>query len=239
VTATFAPRRFWKTATVTEVDGGYGVALDGRPVKAPSRRDLTLATRALAEAVAAEWDAQDKTVDPTAMPMTQLANTLQDRIAPQRDAILDELVKYVDGDALCYRATHPGSLVERQARTWQPLLDWAERRTGLRYVVTEGVMPMPQDAALRGRLRELFADLDDARLTALQVAAPLCGSLVIAFALVEGEIDVEGAYQAAFLDELYQIELWGEDKEVADRRSRLRGELEQAMRFVNLAHGTA
>lgn len=227
-------RRFWKQAAVVDTDGACGIALDGRPVKAPSKRDLRLRTRPLAEAVAAEWDAQGDYLLPHTMPLTQLANTAFDRVAVHREQIVAEMLRHVDSDLLCYFADSPESLVARQRATFEPLLAWAHERFGVAWATGSGIMPFTQDAAVHDALIRAMAALDDERLTALQVTAPLCASVLLAFALVEGRVSAAQAFEAAFLEEAHQAEAWGEDAEAAERRARLKRDLEDVETFVGL-----
>jgi chaperone required for assembly of F1-ATPase len=225
-------KRFYKTAGVTEGEGGFAVVLDGRPVRTPAGSPLRLPTMPLAEAVAAEWQAQDERVNPAAMPLTQLASTAIDRVPPHRAAIIDELLDFAATDLLCYRATEPHDLVELQARQWQPLLDWAMVRYDAPLRVTAGVMPVPQSEEALAALRRAVAALDDWRLTALQASTAALGSLVLGLALLEGQRDAEAAVAASQVDELYQIRLWGDDAEAAVRRQRLGLDVAAAARFA-------
>jgi chaperone required for assembly of F1-ATPase len=227
-------RRFWTQALAIERQDGWGIALDGRAVKAPSKRDLRLRSRALAEAVAAEWNAQGERLKPETMPLTRLANTASDRVPERRQEIVAEMLRHVDGDVLCYFADGPEALAARQRAVWLPLLDWAGDRFGARWRTVGGLMPVAQDAAVHAALAAAMANLDHEDLTALQVAAPVCGSLVVGFALVEGRVTAAEAFAAAFLDECHQAETWGEDAEAAARRQNLRGELEDVERFLCL-----
>lgn len=228
-------RRFYRTAAAAPAVGGFAVALDGKPLRTPAGTPLSLPTPALAEAIAAEWAAQGEILQPHAMPLTQLASTAIDRVAPQRGAVIDELINYAATDLLCYRAEDPPELVERQWWAWQPLLDWAAGRHGAALSVTAGIVPMPQPEPALAALRRAVEAQDDFRLTALQSATAAAGSLVVALAMIEGEIDADRAFVVAFLDEIYQAELWGDDAEAEERRDRLRSDLAAAARFVQLA----
>lgn len=228
-------KRFYKEAGIAAAaDGGFTVTLDGRPVRTPAGAPLTLPSVDLAEAVAAEWQAQGKHVEPTTMLLMQLSATALDRIPPHRDAVIEELLQFAATDLLCYHAHEPRDLIDRQIRQWQPLLDWAMTRFDAPLCVTSGVMPVPQPDEALGALRRAIAALDLWRLTVLQAATAATGSLVLGLALVEGRLDAEAAFAASQLDELYQIELWGDDAEAESRRRRLRDDIVAAGRLVEL-----
>ena len=119
-------KRFWKEAAVEETPDGFEVKLDGRPVKTPAKRALILPSRAMAEVVAAEWDAQEGEIQPHLMPATKTANAAIDKVAVQHNEVADMLAAYGDSDLLCYRADGPEGLVARQAAVWDPMLLWGE-----------------------------------------------------------------------------------------------------------------
>jgi chaperone required for assembly of F1-ATPase len=209
------------------------VLLDGRPLHTPAKRVLTLPSAALAEALADEWRAQGGTIRPEGMPLTRLANTAQDRMPELRAAAIDEAVGYAGTDLLCYRAAMPLALVERQQLLWQPLLDWAAATFGTRLAVTTTLQPVTQpDAAVRG-LRTAVEALGDWPLVGLHAATTALGSLVLGLALTRGRIDAEQALAASLLDELFEIEHWGQDAENMRRHDALRREVEAVALFLD------
>lgn len=225
-------RRSYTRATVVSQGEGFGIALDDRPVRTPAGRPLVVTVRPLAEAMAAEWAVQADAIRPDSMPLTQLANTAIDRVAPNRAAIVAELVRYGQTDLVCYRAEATHDLVERQERLWQPIVDWASVNLGAEMVVTSGVVPVPQPDASLAILEKVIETYDDMRLTALQSTVSATGSLLLGLALIEGELGAEEVYVASQLDELFQSELWGEDDEAVSRRAALRKEVFAAARFL-------
>ena len=68
------PKRFYERAEVLDKDGLYHVALDGRTARTPARNPLAVTSRAVAEALAQEWDAQAGSIDPARMPINRLVN---------------------------------------------------------------------------------------------------------------------------------------------------------------------
>ena len=230
-------KRFYKEPAVAPVGGGHAVILDGRLIKTPGKRDLIVPSPALAKAMAAEWQAQQSEIRRETMPLTRLAGVTIDRSATDREAVVRQLADYAGTDLVCYRATHPPALAARQEAVWQPLIDWASERYDAPLVVTNGVIPASQPAASLAAFAMAVAGHDDFALTALQAATAACGSLVIALALLEGRLDASQAFAASQLDESFQIEAWGEDKEQAERRTALAVEIAAAARFMSLLRG--
>lgn len=227
-------KRFYKSAGVTETPDGFGIALDGKPVRTPAKLPLTIPTRALAEAIAEEWLAQGETVDPKRLPLTRLASIALDLVAPRRADVIAEVTKYAGTDLVCYRAEQPAELAARQHTAWQPLIDWATLRFDAPLTVTASILPVAQSPASLKALEAAVAAYDSHRLAALHLATAACGSLVVALALIEGRIDAEAAFASAELDESYEIERWGEDAEQAKRRAGLKEDIALVARFVSL-----
>lgn len=230
-------KRVYQDAAVVAGEGGFGVVLDGRPVRTPGRRPLVVATRALAEAIAAEWRAQGDRVEPASMPLTRLASTALDLVPERRPAIVGDVADYAATDLVCYRADSPPALVARQHAAWQPLLDWVAERYGAALAVTAGVLPRRQPPEALAALRRAVEAQDDLALVALRAATAAAGSLVIGLALLEGRIGAAEAFELSQLDETFQIERWGEDAEAARRRALLRDDLAQAAAFHRLHRG--
>jgi chaperone required for assembly of F1-ATPase len=226
-------RRVYATVAVEEACG-FRVTLDARAARTPARRPIVLPTRALAEAVAAEWRAQGETVEAASMPLTRLVATALDCVAERREAVIDEVAGFAGTDLLCYRAEHPAELRRRQHRAWQPVLEWAARRFDAPLRVTRGVVPVAQDGCALAALRRAVAAYDDFALAALHAATAAAGSLLLALALVERRLDAQAVAEASELDEAFQVEQWGEDAEAAARRAALRAEIADAERLLAL-----
>jgi chaperone required for assembly of F1-ATPase len=227
-------KRLYKHAAAVPVEGGYGITLDNKPLRTPAKRPLVVPMAALAEAIAAEWQAQGDTVDPLSMPQMRLTSIAIDLVMPRREAVLAELGKYADTDLVCYRAEHPPELIARQQAIWQPLVDWATLRYDAPLAVTAGIVPVTQPPETLRAFATALAAYDSLRLTAVHAATAACGSLVIGLALIEERLDAEAAFAAAQLDESFQIENWGEDAEQAARRANLREDIAAAAEFARL-----
>lgn len=228
-------RKVYKLAAVTvRPDGGYGIALDGKVLRTPARHEYALPTMALADAIAAEWNAQERDIVPATMPLTTLAATAIDRVPHLRDKTIDEAAAYGATDLLCYRVAEPLELVERQAATWDPLLDWLLRRYDVRLAITDSIHAVTQDSAALARLRAALAATDNFQMAALHALTGATGSLVIALALFEGELDAPAAFAASQIEELFQLERWGSDAEAEKRREGLAVDIAASKRFLDL-----
>ncbi len=228
-------KRFWREARVVEQEDGLAIALDGTPVRTPGKKTLVVPSRALAAAIAGEWNAQGDEVEPNGMRLTRLANSTVDGVAKRRAEVIDDVARRGATDLVCYRATEPPELVERQSAGWQPLADWIASEFGIRLEIVSGVLPATQSRATLDAFHCAVSAFDDFSLTGLHAAAAACGSLVIALALARGRLDAAAAWSASQLDETYQIEHWGEDAEAADRRGHLLADIEAASRLMALA----
>ena len=232
-------KRFYKETGVEPAEGGWRILLDGRPMRTPAKSGLLVPTRALAEAVAREWNEVPEKADINVahLPLTRLAATGLDRVTTQRARVIEDTAKYASSDLLCYRATDPASLVKRQHDTWQTLLDWAAERYGARLVVVSGTTFVTQPADSVAALQAAVAAHADMALSALYNLTHIAGSLVIALAVAEGRLSAEQAFDAAQLDELYQIERWGEDPIATERHNGIRNDIGAAARFLALLEG--
>ena len=227
-------KRFWRAASVEEQGAGFTILLDARPVKTPARVALALPTRRLAEAIAAEWDAQKDTVDPRAMALTGLANAAIDRVAPDPATFAAGLAQFGASDLLYYRAERPRRLVEIQAAAWDPLLEWARRRFDIDFVLGSGVMPVDQPDATVRVLAHAVATYEPFRLAALSPLVTVGGSLIAALALAEGVVARDVAWTAVTIDEQFQLDEWGSDAEAEKALATRREDFEAGARLLEL-----
>ena len=227
-------KRFWTLAEVVEAGQGFGIALDGRRVKTPARVDLVVQNRALADAIAVEWNDCGDKIDPRAMPLTGLANAAIDRVAADPVSFAAGIAQYAQGDLTCYRAEGPPPLVELQARQWDPLIDWARRRFDVDFALTTGIIHVEQPAATVQRLAHAVAVLAPFTLAGLSPLVTIGGSLIAALALLEGEVPVAAAWDAVSVDDAWQIEKWGADDEAVAALELRRRDFEAAARFLSL-----
>lgn len=229
-------KRFWKTAAPMEREDGFAIGLDGRGVKTPAKSELMVPTKALAQAISEEWDAQTEAVDPESMPLTRLANSALDKVTSQFDEVAAHLTEYGGSDLLCYRADGPEELICRQSEIWGGLLDWARTSVGVELIVQSGLMPVDQPKESLSVMAGITADFTPFELTAFHEFVTLSGSWVIGYAAFKKAQPVETLWECALLDELWQEEQWGEDEEAIETRAIKRQAFLTAAQFLDLCH---
>ncbi len=227
-------KRFYKEVSVEPEGAMFHVLLDGRPVKTPGKVALCLATRALADAIAGEWAAQGEKINPHSMPLTQIACTAIDRVTPNRTETEDLVTTFAESDLVCYRVETPVDLVKRQHDAWQPCLDWLARTHDVALNTTTSLIAVEQPADSLANFRKIIAAYDDHELAAFAVLAQAMGSVVLATCVAHGFIDGKQAGEAAQIDETFQFELWGSDREAELRLRDLRREITDAERYLTL-----
>ena len=231
-------KRFWDTASVQWTEKGHAILLDGKPMRLPGGGPLVVGPARLARAIGEEWQvaggAKGGEMSFKDTPLTRLAGTALERIAPDPAPTVDAIARYGETDLLCYRAETPQKLVERQQRQWQPWLDWAALAYDAPLRVAAGVGYVKQHHDSIAALRRAVAALDVDALAGLGIAVPALGSLVLGLALAAGEMDADTAYALGALDELFQAEQWGDDYEAVDRRSGMLTDIALAARYIDL-----
>ena len=228
-------RRFWDKVRIVENEGGFSITLDDKLVHTPGKRILVVPNHALAEALSTEWNSQNDTVEPGRIPLTRHANSTIDSGVLRRAEVIEEVVRYGATDLVCYRATDPPELIERQIAGWHPLVEWISSKFKIRLQIVSSILPVAQSRATIDGFRIAVSAFDDFPLTGLHAATAACGSLVIALGLAHGQLNAEVAWSLSQLDETYQLERWGQDAEAVNRRARLLTDIEVASQFMVLS----
>jgi chaperone required for assembly of F1-ATPase len=230
-------KRFWKEVSVEQAEGGWRVALDGRPIRTQGGAAQVLPSRALAEALAAEWAGQGEKVDPRAFVLRDLTDYAIDQIAPDKAATAARLLPYAETDTLCYRADPDEPLFRRQQEVWEPLVAACEARHGIRFERVSGIVHRPQPRETIARLEALLAERDPFQLAALETLTSLAASLIAGLAALEEDADAQALFTAANCEEDWQAELWGWDLQAEERRTARLEAFRRAAEFALLARG--
>jgi chaperone required for assembly of F1-ATPase len=210
--------RFYTAVATAEVPGGFAVMLDGKQLRTPAGRVLSVPKAAIADALSQEWDAQRPAIDPAKMPLTRLVNSIADGVTDRAEEVVEDIAKYLGSDLLFYRADGPAGLIARQGAMWDPIVRWAADELGARFVLAEGIVHTSQpDHAIAAARKALPAD--GWALGALHSVTTLTGSALLGLALMRGFVDAAATWRTAHVDEDWNIETWGFDDLAMARRA--------------------
>lgn len=225
-------KRFYKNVAVVSQGRHHVVTLDNRVLKTPGKQDLAIDSQARAKLVAAEWQAQKEDIQPETMPCTRLMNVACELTPSRRPELVSEFRSYCETDLLCFRASEPHDLAERQAQIWQPVLDWAAREHGIALLVISGVTALPQPGISLSAATSYAQNLNHTDLTLLLHLTASFGSGILALAVMEKYLDMKTAYTTSRLDEIFQNERWGEDEEAVARNANILDELLKLAKLI-------
>ena len=231
------PKRFYDDVAIKDEGVGVGVLLDGKPVRTPGKAPFVVPNKAVAEAIGDEWRGQGARIDPATMPLTRLANSVIDGVKGHEQAVIGDILNYAGSDLICYRAEGPKGLVTRQTKHWDPIVAWAKQDLGVPMRLAEGVMHVAQAPTSLDAIGKRLAGFDAWSLAGLHVMTGLSGSALLALAVALGRLTPEAAWEAAHVDEDWQISQWGEDEEAKERRENRRRDFAAAARMLELLRG--
>jgi chaperone required for assembly of F1-ATPase len=227
-------KRFWKEVSVRPATAGYGIYLDDKPLKTPLKTSLLAPTMAVAEGIAAEWEAVEEKINPLEMHLTRCANATLDKVVIDHGAVAGMLAEYGATDLLCYRADGPKELVERQAKAWDPLLDWMGQKYDVTLIATTGIMHVHQPSDGQNKLRAVVCAYDPWRLTALHDLVTISGSLVLGLAVATKHLSAKDVWPLSRIDETWQEEQWGIDEAANAAAEIKRSDFVKAAKLMDL-----
>lgn len=233
-------KRFYKLASTRKSDEGYEIQLDGKTIKTPLGQPIAAPTEALADAIVLEWAGQEEKVKPETMPLTQMLTTAIDKIR-DREKITESVMKYLDTDLVCYWTKEPEELAKRQKEVWGQWVKWFESHFEVPLYTTKKIDAIKQEDEAHKRTWNYIEALDDYYFTALHVMTSLSGSLVLALAFTEGDINPQEIFEVSYLEELFRGEIYNEEKygaapnEEAERAAFMR-DAEASQKFLELAN---
>jgi len=233
-------KRFYKSVGTLPAESGAGfkVVLDDKPIRTPAKNLLKVPSERLAQCIAGEWDAQKNEVDTAEMRLTRIATTAIDRVAEVREQVIGEIAGYARTDLVCYRADRPDDLVTRQTEAWEPLVRWVDQAHAIKLKVTTGMLPIDQSTDCLAAVETVVAGFSDFGLAGLHMVTTACGSIVIGLAVAEQYLDGKEAWERSLVDELFQIEQWGDDPENQVRHKNLAADIDAAAEFLKLVKAT-
>lgn len=227
-------KRFYKNVEVREDGRNFKIFCDDRSLKNAGKGDFVVPTRELAEEIAKEWDAQADEIKMESMPITNFVGAVLALDSERRAKLKADMLSFVSTDVLCYRASYPESLVKRQAKEWNPVLDWLETAFGIRLVVVAGVLPSSQPRVVEDKIKAEIDKFDDFQLLGFCKIASVCTSISLGLAVLKKFVEADKAFELSRLEENYQNEQWGTDMEALKARNLALAEAVNAEKVLKL-----
>lgn len=230
-------KRFYKETSVAGQGTAWQALLDGRAVKTPGKAALGLPTKALAEAIAAEWAAQGEEVLPDTMPLTQFSCSAIDRVAPAMGLIAAQVSAFAETDLIAYPTDKPKDLRAKQNALWDPAL---ERLAALDWNIarTEGLLPIDQDPDLKARAHAWLESKEPFALTAIASLIEASGSFFLTYLHAEGHMDADTLVAACTIEDRFNLEKWGAEEEAEELLARREVDLRAAAQMLDLLQHT-
>jgi chaperone required for assembly of F1-ATPase len=223
-------KRWYQYVDVIFKEGGWHIVLDGKPARTPLKNPFIIPSHKLAEAIAAEWDAQGERFDKTTMPLSAYASVAIDIVPAQRPFLIDEMLAYAQTDLLCYRAEDE-KLAQKQAELFDPLVNKLADTYGIKLNVTKGIMPVAQPLENQAIIREYVKALGDFHFAGLMIGMQALSSLFLAILLKDEYLDAAGTLQASRFDERMQAETWGITETYVQKQEQIQSEVFSISQF--------
>lgn len=227
-------KAFWKNVTLEEKQEEdrvfYRPLLDERPIILPKGHILQVSARHLGEAIAEEWRniKENSLFTAEELPLTRIAGTMIERIAPALEETYQNLLAYAQDDNFCYRSPAQKSEIGERVSLWL-------QQYSLSPQMTDSLMPIEQDGLYLRKLRDILENKNLFYLASLGVLAPLFGSLILPLILLERAIEEEELFEFGFADEFQQLKKWGEDFELRRALEKRKEEMREALSFYHLS----
>lgn len=228
-------KKFYKTVSLVKLEDGYSVSLDEKPIKTPLKHDLVIPTKQLAEAIKGEWEAQEDTIIPSSMPLFQLMNTMLDKMSNDNAEYKKQVLEYSKTDLICYFADENDELCKIEKDTWGSIINWLNSEYRIDLKTTNGIAYIEQSSDSLNKFKDIVDGLTAYELTAIQAVVPIMGSIVIPLAILKKHMSIEDAFDAAFLDEIYQMKKWGNDPEIKKKHKEIIAEINNIYKFLELS----
>jgi chaperone required for assembly of F1-ATPase len=153
-------------------------------------------------------------------------------IKNHRNEVIEKLMQFSATDAVFFWNTEDNGLAEKQEEVWAPVLDWASKMFNSKYAITANFDVPEQGKSTKDNFKNFMKELSDRELAAFYLASINMKSELLAAALVKGQISANQAFDAACLEEHWQVEHWGKDAIEEQRKDDLRCELNDIESFL-------
>lgn len=214
-------KRFYKDVSVEQLGDNFQVLCDNKPIRLGGDKILPIWSSVIANMIADEFKSQAEDIDLKSMPVTEFVVGLNNFNLDYKNKLLHDTINFINTDVLFYRASYPSSLIERQNRSWDPVLRWASNYFNVSFNTTNGILPIEQSANTLNVLSRFISSLSDLRFLCFFKFSSAYTSVILALSVINDFITAEEAFNFSRLEEDFQNEFWGKDHEAQMTRNNI------------------
>lgn len=212
----------------------FDIYIDNKPLKTPEGKLFRIPSLPLAQAIEEEWKKHPSSTY-SQKPLTSLAATALDRVAPERERYIASILQAIPEDVILFWAATPDSLVKLQEKKWTPIIKEVNLNVGLSLKLTKSLTITPLLPEEEKKIKAFLRQQTDFILAGLSHGLTLTSSFCLTFLSWQHNISPQKAWDLAHLHEHFQKRVWGEDKETIAKENNLRQEFLETIRFLHLS----
>lgn len=156
----------------------------------------------------------------------------QQYIAEHRAETVDNICRFLDVDTLLFW-DEKEDLSAYQIKYWQPLLHKLKTEFGLDMQTTTGLL-LTENEKNTKKFSHILQSMSNKELTGCFLAASELKSVLLGLLFAKQKISAAEAFQAAYLEEIYQNQFWGEDVAALNARKKSKELLENIEEYLKL-----
>ena len=141
----------------------------------------------------------------------------KDKILVDKQKYIDEVLKYINTDLICYWENKPDDLYTLQLDNWNSQLKKLKKEE-LNFDYTFNITPIKQNKSSIVLLKKKLIQLDDIILSCLLIITKITSSVLLSYLFITNRIKPIDLYNNTYLHEIWQSKKWGIIEEEKEKR---------------------
>ena len=141
----------------------------------------------------------------------------KDKIQVDKQKYIEEVLKYINTDLICYWENKPDDLYTLQLDNWNSQLKKLKKEE-LNFDYTFNITPIKQNKSSIVLLKKKLIQLDDIILSCLLIITKITSSVLLSYLFITNRIKPIDLYNNTYLHEIWQSKKWGIVEEEKEKR---------------------
>ena len=141
----------------------------------------------------------------------------KDKIQVDKQKYIEEVLKYINTDLICYWENKPDDLYALQLDNWNSQLKKLKKEE-LNFDYTFNITPIKQNKSSIVLLKKKLIQLDDIILSCLLIITKITSSVLLSYLFITNRIKPIDLYKNTYLHEIWQAKKWGIVEEEKEKR---------------------